>query len=141
MVRPLFGFILESKGLPNLTRSFDLDGDDSTGYPDAATCARATHRALHDKGHPSSILIQLWTYYHDGDRASWQVEYKGERDLGNPHDVGAMTRWVRDGAPVAFVARLTGNKVDRLTAIVTPCLQVDTVTKQVKRVLRLSRAW
>ena len=125
MVRPLFGYLLQARGVQPRTRSFDLDGDDSTGYPEAARCAKAMQHALHVAGHPDAILVQLWAYSERGDKVSWQVEFRGQDDLGNGSHVHAMRQWLEAGAPIAFIAKLTGNVVDRVEAIVRPVVDVQ----------------
>lgn len=127
MVRPLFGYLLTARGVPSSawTRSFDLDGDDSTGYPRAAGCAKTMQHALRVAGHPDAVLIQLWRYTAQGDKVGWQIEFRGQDDLATAAHVQAMRQWVDAGAPIAFVARLTGNAVDRVEAIVQPAVDLQ----------------
>lgn len=127
MVRPLFGYLLAMRGVQAKTRSFDLDGDDSTGYPEAAWCAKSMQHALHVAGHPDAVLVQLYTYTGAGDKVGWQVEFRGQDDLGTPTHVQAMRQWMEAGAPIAFIAKLTGNEVDRVEAIVRPTVDVQAV--------------
>lgn len=141
MVRPTFGFLLEGLGMPCLTRSFDLDGDDSTGFPEASACARAMHHALDVAGHPCAILIQLWTYTAHGDKVRWQVEFKGQDNLGDALHVQAMREWVESGAPLSFVARLTGNPLESVRAIVKPSVDLGRWQDKPRIVQRIGDAW
>lgn len=125
MVRPLFGYLLTMRGIKPVTRSFDLDGDDSTGYPEAAWCAKAMQHALHVAGHPDAVLVQLYNYTAEGDKVGWQIEFRGQDDLGTDAHVQAMRQWMEAGAPIAFIAKLTGNKVDAVEAIVRPTIGVQ----------------
>lgn len=141
MVRPTFGFLLEGLGMPCLTRSFDLDGDDSTGFPEASACARAMHHALDVAGHPCAILIQLWTYTAHGDKVRWQVEFKGQDNLGDALHVQAMRQWAESGAPLAFIATLTGNEVKRVKAIVKPLIEIGELSNKKKNEQRKEARW
>jgi len=128
MIRPLHAYRLPD-GFRDLCGSFDLDGDDSGGYPEAAGCARAMQHALRSAGHASAILVQLWRYRAHGERVAWQMEYNGQDDLGQPSSVEAMRTWMDAGAPVAFIARLTGNECERVKAVLRPVVRLEAVGK------------
>ena len=69
--------------------------------------------------------MQLWAYSEQDDKVSWQVEFRWQDDLGNGSHVQAMRQWLEAGAPLAFIAKLTGNGVDRVEAIVRPVVDVQ----------------
>lgn len=137
MVRPLKAFLLPECEAARLTKSFDLDGDDSTGYPHAAACARAVNHALQVASRPCAVLVQLWTYQEQGERVTWQVEFKGQDNLGNLEHVQAMKAWAEAGAPIAFIARLTGNELERVQAVVRPVVQLEEVRAERKVMQRI----
>jgi hypothetical protein len=105
-------------------RSFDLGAGESCGYPKVAACARAMKHALEVAGHTPSVLVQLWASVDGKDEVQWQVEFRGQDDLGNAAHVQAMRTWLEAGAPIAFIARLTGNGLERLEAIVRPAVDM-----------------